>query len=132
MIKYRTCQDNSKVVGSIWLVARQLNVKIAHQSISEKCEHISKSTYMRYVEFLDINRRRINPILVKHKVRPIPRSFAANKKHHKPTSRTLGSLPEKYAGMYMFTPDPEPEKKPEKVKKTRAVKLVIPELIPNT
>jgi hypothetical protein len=117
MIRYRTCQDNSKVVGAIWLVARQLNVKLQHPDISEKCERISKSTYMRYVDFIDVNRRRINPILVKHKVRPIPKSFAKNKEKRDPQSRTLNALPEQYVGVYQFTPDPAPKPKPPPVKR---------------
>ncbi len=134
MIKYRTCQDNSKVVGAIWLVARQLNVKLLHPTISEKCERISKSTYMRYVEFIDINRRRINPILVKHKVRPIPKSFALSKERRDPTSRSLAALPEKYAKAYIFTPDPvvvakpaEKKRAPKKSKKQIALDAAIEE-----
>lgn len=92
MIGYRTCQDNSKVIGSIWILIRQLNLKIPHQTVSEKCEGISKSTYMRYVEFLDINRRRINPILVAHRIRPIPQSFAMAKSGRE--SRILPPLDE--------------------------------------
>jgi len=129
MIKYRTCQDNSKVVGAIWLVARQLNVKLQHQSISEKCERISKSTYMRYVEFIDINRRRINPILVKHKVRPIPRSFAMHRERRDAASRTLTALPEKYTKTFIFTPEPECVEKQEKKrapKKSKKQSLIEP------
>lgn len=117
MIRYRTCQDNSKVVGAIWLVARQLNIKLLHPNISEKCERISKSTYMRYVDFIDVNRRRINPILVRHKVRPIPKSFAKGKEKRDPQSRSLAALPEKYTGVYQFTPDPAPKEKPPAAKR---------------
>lgn len=134
MIRYRTCQDNSKVVGAIWLVARQLNVKLQHPDISEKCERISKSTYMRYVDFIDVNRRRINPILVKHKVRPIPKSFAKNKEKRDPQSRTLGALPEQYVGVYQFTPDPAPKPKPPPVKRLtkKAKQLLADAAIPET
>lgn len=106
MIRFRTCQDNSKVVGAIWLVARQLNLKVQHQVIFDSCEHISKSTYIRYVEFLDYNRRRINPILVKYKVRPIPKSFALPRGRRDAASRSLGALPEQYRGDFQYTPDP--------------------------
>jgi hypothetical protein len=125
MICYRTCQDNSKVVGAIWLVARQLNIKIAHTAISEKCERISKSTYMRYVWFLDLNRRRINPILVKNKIRPIPRSFAnAGRERREAVSRTLGALPEKFHATYHYTPDPP---KPSVIiRETKQIAIVKP------
>jgi hypothetical protein len=104
MIHFRTCQDNSKVVGAIWLIARQLNMKLQHQTIFDNCERISKSTYIRYVEFLDYNRRRINPILVKNKIRPIPKSFA----------ETLPPLDPKYAADFQYFPDPEKPAAPVK------------------
>ncbi len=112
MIRYRTCQDNSKVVGAICILLRQLNIKIPHSVISERCEHISKSTYHRWMVFADIKRRRLNPILVAARIRPIPRSFAASyapKKHGIITvSRAIGRdahclapLGEKLAGLYI-------------------------------
>jgi hypothetical protein len=99
MIKYRTCQDHSKVVGTIWVLILQLNMKISHATVTEKCEGISKSTYMRYVEFIYVNRRRLNPILVKNRIRPIPISFAQTKIGK--DSRTLADVPERYKGMFI-------------------------------
>jgi hypothetical protein len=130
MINYRTCQDNSKVVGAIWLIARQLNIKLQHHVISEKCERISKSTYMRYVDFIDVNRRRINPILVKHKVRPIPRSFARGKGRREPAGRVLNALPEKYVGIYQYVPNPVVEQKPAEKKRVTKKSKQLAEIMP--
>lgn len=127
MIRFRTCQDNSKVVGAIWLIARQLNLKVQHQLIFDNCEHISKSTYIRYVEFLDYNRRRINPILVKHKIRPIPKSFAIPRNRRDSASRTLAPLPEQYRSDFQYTPDPP---KPTADATKRAGKKSKPDVIP--
>ena len=105
MINYRTCQDSSKVVGSIWLLIRQLNIRIPHSTITGKCEKISKSTYMRYADFLDANRRRINPILVKARIRPIPISFGVRVRAAKADA---------------LAHPPAPKNKSEPIKKKRA------------
>jgi hypothetical protein len=99
MVRYRTCQDNSKVVGAICLVMRQANIKIPHTVINERCEHISKSTYYRWITFADVNRRRFNPILVKHRIRPIPVSFASPRIGR--DLRVLIPMPKKFAGLYI-------------------------------
>ena len=63
-----------------------------------------------------MNRRRINPILVKSKIRPIPRSFAnASHERRESTARTLCILPEKFRGAYLYVPDPPKEVKPIKI-----------------
>lgn len=124
MIQFRTCQDNSKVVGAIWLIARQLNIKVQHQLIFDNCEHISKSTYIRYVGFLDYNRRRINPILVKHKVRPIPKSFAVPRGRRDITSRILPALPEQYRTQYQYTPDPPKPSAPQAKRASKKLKAI--------
>lgn len=99
MISYRTCQDNTKVAGTIWLLIRQLGIKMPHCTINKRLFAISKSTYVRYTDFLDRNRRKINPILVAHNIRPIPRSFAIKKKGR--GSKKLLPLPEQYADMFI-------------------------------
>jgi hypothetical protein len=99
MINFRTCQDKTKVVGTIWLLIRQIGYHILHNRINERCFRISKSTYVRYVDFLDVNRRRINPILVKNKVRPIPRRFA--KQGVGRGRKKLDPIPEQYAHLFM-------------------------------
>jgi hypothetical protein len=76
MVDYRNCQEITKVIGTMYLVMRQLCVKIPHNKIVTTCGGRSKFTYIRYVNFLDSNRRAINPHLVKHGIRPIPRSFS--------------------------------------------------------
>jgi hypothetical protein len=99
MISYRTCQDNTKVAGTIWLLIRQLGIKMPHCTINKRLFAISKSTYVRYTDFLDCNRRKINPILVAHKIRPIPRSFAIKKKGR--GSKKLAPLPDQYVDMFI-------------------------------
>jgi hypothetical protein len=102
MVNFRTCQDETKVVGVIWLILRQIGINISHTLIKDKCFKISKSTYVRYTDFLDINRKKINPVLVGNKplpVRPIPRSFA--NQYIGRRSKKLIPLPAEYKGMYL-------------------------------
>lgn len=102
MVNFRTCQDETKVVGTIWLLIRQIGFHIPHNTINEMCFKISKSTYVRYTDFLDVNRRKVNPIIVGNKplaIRPIPRRFAEQKAGR--GRKKLEPLPEEYATQYM-------------------------------
>jgi hypothetical protein len=82
MIDFRDCYQETKVIGAIFMIMRQCNISISTplliklvKSIRKSKNPTSKATFNRYVEFLDKNRKRINPVLVKYGVRPIPRSF---------------------------------------------------------
>jgi hypothetical protein len=82
MINFRTCQDETKVTGTIWLLIRQIGIPIPHIRIHKRCFNISKSTYVTYTDFLDTNRRKFNHLLVGNtplSIFPIPRSFAKEK-----------------------------------------------------
>jgi len=102
MIDFRTCQDETKVVGTIYLILRQIGLNIHHDIIKSKCFDISKSTYVRFMKFLDYNRKKINPILLSNKplpIRPIPRIFANHDNNRR--SEKLSPLAEEYKGKYM-------------------------------
>jgi hypothetical protein len=102
MINFRTCQDETKVVGTIWLLIRQIGIHITHNKINEMCFKISKSTYVRYTDFLDVNRRKFNPIICGNTplpIRPIPRRFAEQKAGR--GRKKLEPLPEEYTSLFM-------------------------------
>lgn len=101
MKNYRPCQDKTKVIGTIWLLIRQIGYRVHHSKIKERCFKISKSTYVRYVEFLDINRRRVNPKLIRYNIRPIPRSFAESINDNTRGRKKLEPIPEKYSSLFM-------------------------------
>jgi hypothetical protein len=105
MIDFRTCQDETKVVGTIWLVLRQIGINIPHTVIKDRCFKISKSTYVRYTDFLDINRRKINPVLMDNKplpIRPIPRSFSCLYVGRR--SKKLIPLSDEYKSLFLQAP----------------------------
>jgi hypothetical protein len=106
MINFRTCQDETKVVGTIWLLIRQIGFHIPHNKINEMCFKISKSTYVRYTDFLDVNRRKFNPIMCGNSpipIRPIPRRFAEQKAGR--GRKKLEPLPKEYASLFMTAKD---------------------------
>lgn len=82
MIDYRLCHDRTRVISVIWLIFRQLGAPISHSVITSRIEPISKSTYMKYNDFLVKNRKIINVELVRNHIPPIPRT----------TKRTTGVL----------------------------------------
>jgi hypothetical protein len=75
VIDYRSCGDSTVRASVIWLIAMLTGAIILPETLS-KVMGVSKSTYERFMDMLFVNRKIINPILVRHKIRPIPRIFA--------------------------------------------------------
>jgi hypothetical protein len=74
-IDYRSCGDSTVRASVIWLIAMLIGITILPETLT-KVMNVSKSTYERFMDMLFVNRKIINPILVRHKIRPIPRIFA--------------------------------------------------------
>ena len=73
MVDYSSCHTNTKVTGAIWMLNMHMDYGISHKDIYDRHGNISKSTYVRYKDYLVKNRRPLNPTLVRHGFPPIPR-----------------------------------------------------------
>jgi transcription initiation factor TFIIIB Brf1 subunit/transcription initiation factor TFIIB len=77
---------STKCAGAIYALIVQENLKISKKQIVEDCK-ISKSTFLRYYEYLVINRKALKPIFLKHKVAHIRK-----RKKKKRPSRTMVNM----------------------------------------
>lgn len=100
MIESRTCEDKTRCVGATWMIMNQIGVRLPHHYFKGDLISVSKSTYMRFVKFLHINRKVINPVIYKHQIRPIPRSFASPSKNR--NNNRLNPLPLSYKGKLIW------------------------------
>jgi transcription initiation factor TFIIIB Brf1 subunit/transcription initiation factor TFIIB len=60
---------NTQCIGAIYALKIQLNLPFTIKEITESCR-ISKTTFMRYYDFLMKNTKKLNPICKKHGIPP--------------------------------------------------------------
>lgn len=101
MINARMCEDKTKCVGSMWMIMNQVGIRVPHSHFEKgSVIEVSKSTYMRFVRFTHNNRKILNPILWKHNIRPIPRTFTTSASER--SNNKLGLPPAKYKNVIIW------------------------------